>query len=46
MAIKIAEIYQQVVTVPVDQHNFTAEIVQDFVVRFTAMGTDEMAMVA
>ena len=46
LAIKIAGIYQQVVTVPVDRDDPTAEIIQDFVVGFTAMGTNKMAMVA
>ncbi len=45
LAIKIAGIYQQVVAVPVDQDDPPTEIIQDFVVGFTAMGTNEMAMV-
>ena len=46
LAIKLAEIYQQVLAVPVDRDDPAAEIVRDFVVGFTAMHTSEMATVA
>ena len=46
LANKIAGIYQQVVAVPVDHDDPTAEIIQDFSVGFKTMKTNKMAMVA